>query len=131
MAPGWIVAVVLQWGLDLPIEETLLRRPWRRGHRGFNGDSIRIPVPGTLEDPDDRRLLIEADHADLLVGAKGRQEIKVAGGTVNLDLHMSWQAARRLLALGHDRHDVLHMLAEVVSGAVWNALHDDLPEGEW
>lgn len=38
-----------------------------------------------------------------------------------------WQAARRLLAAGHERHDVLHALAGAASQEIWHLLHDRTP----
>ena len=94
-------------------------------------------------DPDERRLLIEAEHPEMLAAIKAGRTIKVGpGGTpVNPKLHVAmheivanqlwdgeppetWGAAQRLLAQGCSRHEVLHMLAEVASGLVWKALHE-------
>jgi hypothetical protein len=92
-------------------------------------------------DPDERRLLIEAEHADMLGALKGRREIDIGGTKVNPKVHVSmheivasqlwegdppetWEAAQRLLGQGYARHDVLHMLAEVASRVVFRALHD-------
>ncbi len=38
-----------------------------------------------------------------------------------------WATAQRLLAAGYERHEVLHMLASVVSGEVFAALRDHEP----
>jgi hypothetical protein len=92
-------------------------------------------------DPNQRRLLIEAEHADMLAALGGRREIDNSGTKVNLKLHVSmheivvnqlwdgdppetWEAAQRLLAQGYDRHDVLHVLAGVASGVAFRALRD-------
>ena len=91
--------------------------------------------------PDERRLLIEAEHADMFDALQGRREADISGTKVNPRLHVSmheivvnqlwdgnpfetWEAAQRLVAQGHDRHDVLHMLAEVASAVAFRALHD-------
>jgi len=72
---------------------------------------------------------------------QGRREVDISGTKVNPRLHLSmheivvnqlwdgippetWEAAQRLLAQGHDRHEVLHMLAEVASAVAFRALHD-------
>jgi len=39
----------------------------------------------------------------------------------------TWQTARRLLALGHERHDVLHMLGSAVAGELWHVTHEGVP----
>ena len=84
-------------------------------------------------DPDERRLLIEADHPMLPQALQdGRDEIVLDGQVVNPDLHIApheivaerlwvddpsdtWPTAQRLSELGYDRHEVLHMLMSVVS----------------
>jgi hypothetical protein len=38
-----------------------------------------------------------------------------------------WQTARRLLAAGHERHDVLHMLGSAAAGEIWHLLHERAP----
>jgi len=38
-----------------------------------------------------------------------------------------WQTATRLTDAGYERHEVLHMLASVVSEDVYAALHDNQP----
>jgi hypothetical protein len=38
-----------------------------------------------------------------------------------------WETAQRLLGAGYERHEVLHMLASVVSADVFSALQDNQP----
>lgn len=90
-------------------------------------------------DPDERRLLIEAEHPELREALERDEEILVGGEPMNPRLHIamheivanqlwdddppeSWQTAQRLLAAGYERHEVLHMLASVVSTEVWATL---------
>jgi hypothetical protein len=94
-------------------------------------------------DPDERRMLIEAEHPEMIAAITAGRMIKVARGApaVNPRLHVAmheivanqlwdgeppetWDAAQRLLAQGHARHEVLHMLAEVASRLVWQALKE-------
>jgi hypothetical protein len=92
-------------------------------------------------DPDERSLLIEAEHADMFEALRGRREVDINGTKVNPKLHVSmheivvnqlwdgdppetWEAAQRLLGQGYARHDVLHMLAEVASRVAFRVLHD-------
>ena len=94
-------------------------------------------------DPDERRMLIEAEHPGMLAAIKAGRKIKggPSGTAANPKLHVTmheivanqlwdgeppetWEAAQRLLAQGYSRHEVLHMLAEVASGLVWKALHE-------
>jgi hypothetical protein len=37
------------------------------------------------------------------------------------------ETARRLLTLGRDSHEVLHMLGSTVSAHLWQVLHDQRP----
>ncbi len=97
------------------------------------------------DDEDDRRLLIQADHPEFQRALEtGQREIHLAGMTVNPVLHIAmheivanqlladhppemWATAQRLLADGYERHEVLHMLASVVSGEVFDVLRDHEP----
>jgi hypothetical protein len=71
-------------------------------------------------------------------------EVGIGGKPVSPRLHLSmhkivanqlWddeppqtrQTARRLLALGHERHDVPHMPGSVVAGEVWRVRREDIP----
>ena len=91
------------------------------------------------DDPDDRRLLIEAEHPELRQALERDEEMVVGGEPMNPRLHITmheivtnqlwdddppevWQTARRLLAAGYERHEVLHMLASVVSTEMWGTL---------
>lgn len=93
-------------------------------------------------DPDERAVLIRLahpDHDDAI--DDGRETIEVDGRETNPRLHLTihevvatqivdddppeaFVAAQRLLALGHDHHEVLHMLGFVVSGSIWSVMHD-------
>jgi hypothetical protein len=90
-------------------------------------------------DPDERRLLIEAEHPELREALERDEEILVGGEPMNPRLHITmheivanqlwnddppevWQTAQRLLADGYERHEVLHMLASVVSTDMWAML---------
>jgi hypothetical protein len=94
---------------------------------------------------DDRRLLIQAEHPEFHQAlADGQREVHVGGVTVNPVLHIAmheivanqlwandppemWETAVRLLAAGYERHEVLHMLASVVSDEVFEALRNQTP----
>jgi len=95
-------------------------------------------------DPDDRRLLIKADHPLLQQALQdGRDEIMLDGQVVNPNLHIAlheivaerlwaddppetWATAQRLSQLGYDRHEVLHMLMSVVSDELFFAMQPDV-----
>jgi hypothetical protein len=94
-------------------------------------------------DEDDRRILIEAEHPELKQALEdGVREIRLEREVMNPRLHIAmheimanqlladdppemWQTARRLASAGYERHEILHMLASVVSGQVWGAFVDD------
>jgi hypothetical protein len=96
-------------------------------------------------DPDKRRILIEAEHPELHAALEsGRAEIHRDGETINPALHIAmhevvanqlwddnppevWRTAERLLAAGYERHEVLHMLASVVSSDVFDILKSETP----
>ena len=95
-------------------------------------------------DPDERRILLEAEHPELHRALKRRDsEVVVGGQPINPRLHIAmheivanqlwdddppeaWQTAQRLTALGYERHEVLHMLCSVVAREVWNVLDSGL-----
>ncbi len=97
------------------------------------------------DDEDDRRILIEAEHPELHAALRsGQREIHRAGTTMNPTLHITmheivanqlwaddppemWETAQRLLKAGYDRHEVLHMLASVVSNEVFQMLRHHEP----
>ena len=96
-------------------------------------------------DPDDRHILIEAEHPELQAALRSeRDEIVVAGEPMNPRLHISihevvanqlwdddppeaWETAQRLLAAGYDSHEVLHMLGSVVSGEIYEVMTERRP----
>ena len=97
------------------------RRPVGAGQTG-----VRVPVPPgharrieldllNPADEADRRVLLEIDHG----GDHARLEEhlawheEIAAALWEGDPPQLWEAAQRLLDLGHDRHDVLHVLIEI------------------
>jgi hypothetical protein len=98
-----------------------------------------------LADPDMRALVIRREHPEFEEALQaGQDELEVAGAPMSPRLHIAmheivatqvwdddpqevWQTATRLLQLGYERHEVLHMLARPVATSVWGALHDDRP----
>ncbi|MFG1750378.1 hypothetical protein [Streptosporangium sandarakinum] len=69
-------------------------------------------------DDADRRILLEIDHADERRRPDRDEHLawheEIAGRLWEGDPPQLWEAAQRLLDLGHDRHDVLHVLMEIV-----------------
>ena len=93
-------------------------------------------------DPDERRLLIEGEHPEYhgalsdpsfdgeIDGVNPRLHIAmheiVANQLWDDDPPEAWAAAQRLVGQGHDRHDVLHALADVVARQLHGALSTGL-----
>jgi hypothetical protein len=94
------------------------------------------------EDPEERAALIRLAHPDLdEVIAQDLAELRMGGAPINPRLHLIvhemvatqiidddppevFQTAQRLLALGRDPHEVLHMLGSIASTQIWTALHE-------
>lgn len=113
--------------------------PARGRYRGVELDSLD---PG---DPDERRLLIAAEHPELGRALERGEDAVLAGGRpVNPRLHLAlheivaaqlwdgdppevWETAQRLVALGWKRHEVLHMLGSVVAAEIWELLQARAP----
>lgn len=121
-------------------ERRLFVAPPARGEH--DGIDLALLDPA---DPDERRLLIEAEHPELQRAIRaGRGEIHLDGEAMSPNLHIAmheivanqiwddeppetWQTAQRLLEAGYDRHEVLHMLASVVSNDVYRVLAEGQP----
>lgn len=97
------------------------------------------------DDEDERRFLIEAEHPELHEALHGgADEVAVDGIVMNPRLHVAmheivanqlwaddppemWETAQRLTDAGYDRHEVLHMLASVNTGELYEALRHQTP----
>jgi hypothetical protein len=70
--------------------------------------------------PEDRRALLVADHGQPPVDASGEHieaHLRLADRLWRGDPPELWEAAQRLLDLGEDRHDVVHLLMEAIRAA--------------
>lgn len=92
------------------------------------------------DDDDDRRLLIESEHPEYWDALEDDSTVvDAAGEEISPHIHITlhevvaaqlladdppemWTTAQRLLSLGYERHEVLHMLATVVSDDIFAAL---------
>lgn len=106
------------------------------------GWDLRLLDP---EDADERSLLIRLAHPELDDAiSQGRDEIDIGGEPMNPRLHLTIHeivaaqiidddppealaTAARLLELGRDHHEVLHMLGSVVTQQIWTVTHEHLP----
>jgi hypothetical protein len=96
-------------------------------------------------DPDQRRFLIRAEHLEL-AGALEREDDEVGVDEVNPRLHLTiheiiatqlwdndppevWQTAKRLIAAGYERHEILHMLGSALTSEIWHVLSERRPDG--
>jgi hypothetical protein len=90
-------------------------------------------------DEDDRHVLILSEHPELAQALDSDQEGGTPEGEMNPRMHIAvheivanrlwddnppemWQTAQRLTHAGYERHEVLHMLANVVSAEMYDAL---------
>ncbi|GGP85532.1 hypothetical protein [Streptosporangium pseudovulgare] len=84
--------------------------------QGTHGE-IKLDLLNPADDAD-RRILLEIDHADERRRPDRDEHLawheEIAGRLWEGDPPQLWEAAQRLLDLGHDRHDVLHVLMEIV-----------------
>jgi hypothetical protein len=96
-------------------------------------------------DPDDRSILIGCEHPELWRALeRGQEETKVDGVEVSPRMHLTlhevianqiWdgdppiagRTAERPTGLGYDRHEVLHMLAGVMSVEIRKSLQQRRP----
>jgi len=105
-------------------------------HGTYRGLDLELLNPA---DEDDRALLIEAWHPEFADAAHGDDDVILDGELVNPRLHLAmhevvanqlladeppeaWQTVQRLAGLGYDWHNIMHMIASLVSEDVYLAL---------
>jgi hypothetical protein len=94
------------------------------------------------EDPDERGVLIRLAHPDFADAIeRGAEHVLVGEEPVNPRLHLAihevvanqiiegdppevFETAQRLLGLGRDHHEVLHMLGSTVTDLIWAMTHE-------
>ncbi len=103
----------------------------------FQGIDLALLDPA---DPDDRSILVEAEHRQFARVLQRHEDVALNGETVNPRLHLAlhemvanqlwdgeppetWAAVQRLLGQGLDRHDALHVIMRAVSDIVFAALN--------
>jgi hypothetical protein len=113
--------------------------PGKGRHRGID---LALLDPS---DPDDRSILVEAEHPEFARALDRGDEVRMNGQRVNPRLHLAlheiiatqlwdgqppetWAAAQRLIDQGLGRHDVMHRLMRAVSDIVYAALKDPLED---
>ena len=125
-------------------DDPTLRRAWTIPPAAGRLKGIELSMLDPT-DPDERSILIEAEHPQFARALKRDEDVEVHGETVNPRLHLAlheivanqlwddnppetWAAAQRLIGTGFDRHDALHMLMRAVSDIVYSALTNPLED---
>lgn len=99
-------------------------------------------------DADERSLLIRLAHPDCDEAIEeGRDEIVVGGERINPRMHLivhevvatqiidddppeAFTTVQRLIGLGRDPHEVLHMLGGAVTAQIWGSLREQRPHDQ-
>jgi hypothetical protein len=121
------------------------RRSWAAppGHGRYQGLDLELLDPA---DEDERVVLLEALHPECEDALRGDGERVVDGEPFNPRLHISlhqvvanqllagnppqtWQAVQRLAGLGYDWHNIMHMIARLVSDDIYQATTEQKPFG--
>lgn len=106
------------------------------GHGTYQGLDLELLDPS---DEDELTSLIEAQHAELADALASHEEMTVAGEPFNPRLHITmhrvvanqllagdppetWRTVRRLAGLGYDWHNIMHMIAALVSADIYRAM---------
>jgi uncharacterized protein DUF1841 len=130
--------VVTEWWFDEPIVGD--RQSWAipSGHGSYRDVELGLLDPA---DEDESMLLLEALHPDLVDLLDSGDEATVDGEPFSPRLHLAmhqivanqlladdppetWQTVQRMAGLGYDWHNVMHMIARVISEDLYRAISD-------
>ena len=119
------------------------RRSWAAppGHGSYQGLDLERLDPA---DEDERVFLLEALHPGLEDALRNDDEMVVDGEPFNPRLHITlhqivasqlladnppqtWQTVQRLAGLGYDWHNIMHMIARLVSDDIYQAMTGHKP----
>jgi Domain of unknown function (DUF1841) len=133
--------VVTEWWFDEPIVGD--RQSWAipSGHGSYRDVELGLLDPA---DEDESMLLLEALHPDLVDLLDSGDEATVDGEPFSPRLHLAmhqivanqlladdppetWQTVHRMAELGYDWHNVMHMIAAVMTEDVHRALTGKQP----
>jgi Domain of unknown function (DUF1841) len=112
-------------------------------HGTCQGLGLELLDPG---DEDERAMLVEALHPEFTDALHGEEEVIVYGQAVSPRLHVAmhqvvasqlladdppetWQTVQRLAGLGYDWHNLMHMIAALVTGDVYSAVKEHRQPG--
>jgi hypothetical protein len=121
------------------------RRTWAvpPAHGIYQELDLRLLDPG---DEGDRALLFEALHPEFAAALQGEGDVIIDGEPVNPRLHVAmhqvvanqlladeppetWQAVQRLAGRGYDWHNIMHMIASLVTEDVYRVLKEGRKPG--
>ena len=108
------------------------------GHGTYQGFHLELL---DRSDEDELTLLIEGQHTEFQDALRSDDEMTVGGEPFNPRLHVTmhqivacqlladdppetWQTVQRLAGLGHDWHNIMHMIAALVSDDLYQALKE-------
>ena len=108
------------------------------GHGTYRGHELELLDPS---DEDELMLLLEARHAKLADALDSDEEMTIDGEPFNPRLHLAmhqivanqlladdppttWQTVQRLAGMGYDWHNIMHMIARLISEDVYRALNE-------
>ena len=116
------------------------RRSWAvpPSHGIYQELDLELLDPG---DEDERALLLEALHPEFADAPQGDDDVIIDGEPVNPRLHVAmhqvvanqllgndppetWQTVQRLARRGYDWHNIMHMIASLVTEDVYGALKE-------
>ena len=119
------------------------RRSWAAppGHGSYQGLDLELLDPA---DEDERVFLLEALHTECEDALRDNDEMVVDGEPFNPRLHITlhqvvanqlladnppqtWQTVQRLAGLGYDWHNIMHMIARLVSDDIYQATTEQKP----
>jgi hypothetical protein len=123
---------------DEPVADDRLSWAMPSGHGAYRGLELEFL---NRADEDELILLLEAQHAEFGDAIASGDEMIVDGEPFSPRLHLAmhqivanqlladdppetWRTVQRLAGMGYDWHDVMHMIARVISGDVYTALRD-------
>jgi hypothetical protein len=126
---------------DQPVPGDRLSWAVPAGHGSYEGLDLELLNPA---DEDERVLLFEALHSDFEDALRSDEDMIVEGEPFNPRLHITlhqvvaaqlltgdppetWQTVQRLAALGYDWHNIMHMIARLVSDDIYSAINKDRP----
>ena len=119
------------------------RRSWAApsGYGTYQGLNLELLNPA---DEDERTFLLEAQHSEFEDALHNDEEMVVGGEPFSPRLHIAlhqivanqlladephetWQTVERLAGLGYDWHNIIHMIAAIVSDDLYRAMNEHRP----